>query len=101
MSAMRACLRTAANHVYQPARRDRAVRGLCSFTWSAGDLVSWIDDYRRHRDALLAGTIPSNTPASIIGNGDIIGDGKPWGFYCGCYRNPDGTRGAEIWLPWF
>src|SRR5882672_2072142 len=56
--------------------------------------MSFRDDFRRHRDALRAGTIVGNRPA------DIIGGGKPSGMYCGCFRNPDGSRGAEIWLPW-
>ncbi len=56
--------------------------------------MSFRDDFRHHREALRAGTIVGNGPA------DIIGGGKPSGMYCGCIRNPDGSRGAEIWLPW-
>jgi type IV secretion system protein VirD4 len=37
----------------------------------------------------------------LFGREQIIGGGKPDGFYAGCYRDPDtGARGPEIWLPW-
>ena len=63
--------------------------------------MSWMDDYRRHREALLAGTVVSNTPPPVkIGSANIIGGGKPSGMYFGCYRNADGSPGAEIWAPW-
>ena len=88
------------------------------------------DDFRQHRDALRAGQRPAATrrcdflrePATISGGPrraargtaagnnrprrflrgqeNIIGGGKPSGMYCGRYRNPDGSPGAEIWLPW-
>ena len=44
--------------------------------------MSWMDDYRRHREALLAGTVVSNTPPPVkIGSANIIGGGKPSGMY--------------------
>ena len=60
------------------------------------------DDFRRHRDALRAGTAAGiNTPPRFPARAEnIIGGGKPSGMYCGRYRNPDGSPGAEIWLPW-
>jgi hypothetical protein len=37
----------------------------------------------------------------IFSGENIIGGGKPDGFYAGCYRDPEtGARGPEIWLPW-
>jgi type IV secretion system protein VirD4 len=57
--------------------------------------MGFLDSYRQQRDALLGGTVVGNTPANIIGGG------KPWGMYCGRFRNLDGSPGAEIWLPWF
>jgi len=53
------------------------------------------DSYQQRRASLGAAGNGNSSNAS-----NIIGGGKPSGMYCGCYRNPDGSRGPEIWLPW-
>lgn len=63
--------------------------------------MTFLDDYRQHRDALLAGKAAGNTPPRIPARREnIIGEGKPSGMYFGCYRNPDGSIGPEIWASW-
>jgi type IV secretion system protein VirD4 len=59
--------------------------------------MGFLNGYRQRRASLGAA---SGAPSSVAGGGNIIGAGKPSGFYAGCYRNPDGTRGPEIWVPW-
>lgn len=64
--------------------------------------MSFRDDVRRHRAALLAGTAAGNNrPRRVPARQEnIIGGGKPSGMYAGRYRNLDGSPGPEIWLPW-
>ena len=55
--------------------------------------MSFGDTYRRR--------LASHGSAGATASSNIIGGGKPSGFYACCYRDPvTGARGPEIWLPW-
>jgi type IV secretion system protein VirD4 len=55
--------------------------------------MSFSDTYRRR--------LASHGVTGSDNSSDIIGGGRPRGFYAGCYRHPRTTeRGPEIWLPW-
>jgi type IV secretion system protein VirD4 len=59
--------------------------------------MSFMDGYRQRRASRGVAAGATSTAASS----NIIGGGKPSGFYAGCYRDPvSGARGPEIWLPW-
>jgi type IV secretory pathway TraG/TraD family ATPase VirD4 len=60
--------------------------------------MSFRDSYQQRR---ASHGMPGGGNGSSSGSSNIIGGGKPDGFYAGCYRDPDtGARGPEIWLPW-